>query len=152
MEETQSYIYMYPFSPKPHPLSHLGCRITLSRVLCVIQSLLVIHFKHSRESQFFLIAVKISWIMYVLCPISFLLYLLNFLPPDLIYLPQFEPLPSEQMSLLLWLNLSPLQPNHSPKILSEYLFSCWGTKVTRSSRLLLPTEKYLNTYVPLKVF
>ena len=34
-EGTQPYIYMYPFSHKPP--SHLGWRITLSRVPCAIQ-------------------------------------------------------------------------------------------------------------------
>ena len=38
-EETHPYIYMYPFSPK-YP-SHSGCHITLSRVPCSIQQVLV---------------------------------------------------------------------------------------------------------------
>ena len=43
---TQPYTYMYPFSPKLP--SHPGCHITLSRVFCTIQKvLLVIHFKYS---------------------------------------------------------------------------------------------------------
>ena len=36
---TQSYIYMYPFSPKLP--THLGCHITLSRVPCALQQVLV---------------------------------------------------------------------------------------------------------------
>ena len=43
---TQPYIHMYPFSPKPR--SHPACHITLSRVPCLIQQILVgIHFKYS---------------------------------------------------------------------------------------------------------
>ena len=36
---TQPYIYMYPFSPKLS--SHPGCHITLSRVPCAMQQVLV---------------------------------------------------------------------------------------------------------------
>ena len=43
---TQPYINLYLFSPKPP--SHPACHITLSRVPCTIQSvLLVIHVKYS---------------------------------------------------------------------------------------------------------
>ena len=38
-EETQPYIHTYPFSPKLP--SHPGCHITLSRVPCAVQEVLV---------------------------------------------------------------------------------------------------------------
>ena len=60
MKSKGTQLYIYLFSPKLP--SHSGCHIILRRVPCAVRSLLVIHFKYSRNTFFFLIR-KRNWLL-----------------------------------------------------------------------------------------